>query len=126
MAKKKKKKWYVVWKGRNPGIYETWDECNDQVYKVRGAQYKSYTSKLQAENAFKNANYVVWRGKEPGVYQGLGVALSFRPEGGIFGRVGRKIPHPLRCYSGQALRGFGIRGSPGIRNTRLGGMSKTS
>lgn len=70
MAKKKKKKWYVVWQGRNPGIYETWDECNDQAYKVRGAQYKSYTSRLQAINAFKHANYVVWRGKEPGVYQG--------------------------------------------------------
>ena len=70
VAKRKKKKWYVVWQGRNPGVYETWDECNEQVYRFRDAQYKSYTSKLQAENAFRNANYAVWRGRKPGVYRG--------------------------------------------------------
>jgi ribonuclease HI len=66
----KKKKWYVVWQGRIPGVYESWDKCNEQVYRFSGAQYKSYASKLQAENAFKNANYVIWRGRKPGVYQG--------------------------------------------------------
>jgi len=67
---KKKPKWYVVWMGRNPGVYESWNECIKQVYKYKGSKYKSFPSKLSAERAFKNAYYVVWRGKEPGIYQG--------------------------------------------------------
>ncbi len=70
MAKKKKNKWYVVWKGRSPGIYGSWDECSDQVHGYGGAQYKSFDSKLEAERNFENSYYVVWHGREPGVYQG--------------------------------------------------------
>lgn len=66
----KKQKWYVVWMGRNPGVYETWDECQKQVYKFGGAKYKSFPSKLTAERAFKQAYYVVWYGREPGIYHG--------------------------------------------------------
>jgi ribonuclease HI len=60
MAKNKHKKYYVVWKGHNPGIYETWEECKKQVENVQGAQYKSFTNKEDAEQAFKNfyENYI--------------------------------------------------------------------
>lgn len=37
-------KWYAVKKGRIPGIYESWDECKEQVNKFSGAEYKSFTS----------------------------------------------------------------------------------
>jgi ribonuclease HI len=53
MAKKNKKKYYVVWKGHNPGIYDSWDECKKQVQGVVGAQYKAFADKKEAEQAFK-------------------------------------------------------------------------
>lgn len=49
----KKKKYYVVWVGLNPGIYQTWDECLRQTKGFPGAKYKSYTSMALAQNAFE-------------------------------------------------------------------------
>jgi ribonuclease HI len=46
------KKWYVVWHGHNPGIYESWDEAGKQVQGVPGAKFKSFPSRAQAESAF--------------------------------------------------------------------------
>lgn len=33
-----KNKFYVVWKGLNPGIYDNWAECKAQVGRTRGSQ----------------------------------------------------------------------------------------
>ncbi|SFP58044.1 viroplasmin family protein [Salibacterium halotolerans] len=49
-----KKKYYVVWKGRNPGIYDNWQECEKQVKGFAGASFKSFRSKAEAEQAFQN------------------------------------------------------------------------
>ena len=48
----KKKKFYVVWVGVNPGIYDNWNECNLQIKGFPGAKYKSFKSKEEAEVAF--------------------------------------------------------------------------
>lgn len=48
-----KKKYYAVRIGRKPGIYDTWDECNDNVYGYSGAVYKSFFS-LEEARAFLN------------------------------------------------------------------------
>ena len=37
-----KDKTYIVWVGRNPGIYYSWSECYEQVDKLAGAKYKSF------------------------------------------------------------------------------------
>lgn len=37
-----KKKFYAVRKGKNVGIYNTWDECKLQVNGFSGAEYKSF------------------------------------------------------------------------------------
>lgn len=47
-----KSKYYVVWKGTVPGIYETWEECSLQVKGVNGAIYKSFKRRDEAERAF--------------------------------------------------------------------------
>jgi len=44
--------YYVVWKGFNPGIYPSWDECEVQVKGFKGAQYKKFKTLAQAEAAF--------------------------------------------------------------------------
>jgi ribonuclease HI len=47
----KKTKYYVVWKGLNPGIYFSWEACSQQVSGVAGARYKSFPTKAEAEFA---------------------------------------------------------------------------
>lgn len=46
-------KYYVVWKGKEPGIYTNWNDCKAQVEGFTGAAYKSFTSKAEAEQAYK-------------------------------------------------------------------------
>ena len=41
-------KYYAVRKGRNTGIYRTWDECKSQVFQYSGAEYKSFTTEQEA------------------------------------------------------------------------------
>jgi len=47
-----KKKYYVVWKGKKPGVYEHWDECKLQIENFTGALYKSFESETNAIRAF--------------------------------------------------------------------------
>ena len=48
------KKFYVVWKGNNPGIYLSWAECQNEIKNVKGALYKSFKNLEDAKNAFSN------------------------------------------------------------------------
>ncbi|MFZ1750091.1 MAG: ribonuclease H family protein [Saprospiraceae bacterium] len=52
----KKQKFYVVWEGNAPGIYDTWAECQKQIFGHASAKYKSFDSKAEAEYASKR-NY---------------------------------------------------------------------
>ena len=52
-----KKKFYVVWNGLNPGIYHSWDDCQAQIKGVKGAVYKSFDSKEEAERAYASPAY---------------------------------------------------------------------
>lgn len=49
-----KKKFYVVFKGNKPGIYESWSECKQYVESYKGALYKSFLSLEEAQNALSN------------------------------------------------------------------------
>ena len=49
-----KKKWYVVWVGKKPGVYTTWDETKEQVHGVQGAKYQSFKTEWAANEAFKS------------------------------------------------------------------------
>ena len=44
-------KFYAVKIGRNPGIYNSWAECQQQVTGFKGAIFKSFKTKEEAENA---------------------------------------------------------------------------
>jgi ribonuclease HI len=48
-----KQKYYVVWKGRKPGIYDSWTECEVQVKGFTDAQYKAFENRAAAEAAFR-------------------------------------------------------------------------
>ena len=47
----KKQKYYVVWQGSTPGIYDNWADCQKQVIGVAGAQYKSFDTLEAAQRA---------------------------------------------------------------------------
>lgn len=49
-------KTYVVFVGRQPGIYETWDECRAEVEGFPGARYKSFYSKEEAVMALRESD----------------------------------------------------------------------
>jgi ribonuclease HI len=57
-----KHKYYVVWKGRQPGIYSSWAEAEKQVKGALGAQYKGFGSLPEAETAFRST-YEAYKGK---------------------------------------------------------------
>lgn len=48
----KKQKFYVVWKGRETGVFNTWKECEQQVKGFDTARYKSYENEQEAKTAF--------------------------------------------------------------------------
>ena len=43
------KKFYAVRNGRIPGIYTAWDECRRQVTGFKGAEYKGFETRADAE-----------------------------------------------------------------------------
>ena len=47
------RKFYVVWKGFSPGIYDSWEECKLQVTGFPGAEYKSFDSQEAATKAYR-------------------------------------------------------------------------
>ena len=55
-----KQKFYVVWKGVFPGIYNSWDECKPLVENFEGAVYKSFPTKELAGKAYQSEpwNYI--------------------------------------------------------------------
>ena len=46
-----KKKYYVVWAGQKPGVYDNWGECKEQVDHFEGAKYKSFETQEAAVSA---------------------------------------------------------------------------
>lgn len=49
-----KKKFYVVWVGKQPGIYSSWAECQKQIKGYAGAKFKGFITKEMAQKAFDN------------------------------------------------------------------------
>lgn len=55
-----KRKWYVVWNGVNPGIYENWAECKAQIVGVPNAKYKSFETMAEAQKAFREGAQTIY------------------------------------------------------------------
>ncbi|GLQ32434.1 ribonuclease H family protein [Litoribrevibacter albus] len=49
-------KFYVVWKGRTPGIYTDWNSCKAQVDQFPGARYKSFKTRAEADAAYSGGS----------------------------------------------------------------------
>lgn len=77
----KKKKYYVVWEGNTPGIYDSWEHCQREIKGYANAKFRSFTSLEEAKKAYRDPSsvkesskkkkqyyYVVWHGHQPGIY----------------------------------------------------------
>lgn len=51
-----KQKFYVVWVGREPGIYDNWSDCEEQILNFPNAKYKGFGSSEEAAKAFRGSN----------------------------------------------------------------------
>ncbi|MDO5570149.1 MAG: ribonuclease H family protein [Bacteroidales bacterium] len=64
-------KYYVVWEGFAPGVYDSWEECRQQIEGYKNAKYKSFSTKEKAVDAFR-ADY----SEHIGILDGVAKALS--------------------------------------------------
>lgn len=46
-------KFYVVWRGRTPGIYTDWASAKEQIQGFADARFKGYQTEAEAEEAYK-------------------------------------------------------------------------
>ncbi|MDH6341499.1 ribonuclease HI [Parabacteroides sp. PFB2-12] len=52
-----KSKFYVVWNGVTPGIYDNWTTTKLQIEGFAGAKYKSFPTREEAEEAYQNGYF---------------------------------------------------------------------
>ena len=57
----KKQKYYVVWKGVCPGVYTSWTDCQLQIKGYEGAQYNSFDTLEEAEQALASSPFDYFR-----------------------------------------------------------------
>lgn len=107
------KKYYVVWKGRETGVFDSWEECKNQVQGFEGAQYKSFKTREMAEKAFQNP---------AGDFIGKDI---FEPEFSAeqLARIGKPLPESIcvdAAYDGDVMEYQGVYTKTGQRLFHFG------
>ncbi len=65
MSRKKRNQAYVVWRGRQPGVYGSWAQCQAQVEGFSGAAYQGFPTRKEAEAAFAADRKVADKDERP-------------------------------------------------------------
>lgn len=60
----KRQKYYVVWRGVQPGIYLTWEECEHQVKGFPNPKYKAFDTEAEAMAAYADPDYELGKPKD--------------------------------------------------------------
>jgi ribonuclease HI len=60
------KKFYVVWSGRQTGVFTDWPTAQRSVDGYAGARFKSFPTRAEAEQAFRGGGYTGIPSKTPG------------------------------------------------------------
>ena len=66
-------RWYVVYMGRVPGVYEEWEDCHKQVNKFSGNIYKGYATREEAIAKWRNH---LWKKNRMKILVGLMLLLT--------------------------------------------------
>ena len=75
-----KKKYYVVWEGNQPGVYESWTECQLQIKGYPNAKYKAFKTREEAEQAYRGGYTFTPRSAQAATQKPSGVPTAFRQD----------------------------------------------
>ena len=70
-----KQKYYVVWKGKKPGVYDSWQKCQEEIKNIKGARFKSFEDVKKADNAY-SIGYDEYKKTNPIINEGDGPNLD--------------------------------------------------
>lgn len=102
-----KSKYYVVWVGKQPGIYSTWAECQAQTSGYPQAKFKAFESEAEAKSAYAKG----WKAVFAAASSGRS-AVSSRGGGG---RASKQIePDSGEIELDSISVDVGCSGNPGI------------
>jgi len=62
--KKSKNSFYVVWVGREKGIFDTWDKCKKHVDGIADAKYKGFPTLEEAKKALAGNHWEYYNKRE--------------------------------------------------------------
>ena len=68
--------YYAVQKGRHPGVYESWSDCQREVTGAAGAVFKKFKTRAEAEAFVKGDGYGTGSGTGAGASSGGAKATS--------------------------------------------------
>lgn len=107
-----KKKYYVVWDGVTPGIYDSWTQCQLQTKGYEGAKYKSFDTKEEADKAFASSPYQYFQTKKkqaqmPKSYPATVIENSLAVDAACSGNPGAMEYRGVHIASQQQLFHFG-------------------
>ncbi|MDR3119311.1 MAG: ribonuclease H family protein [Mediterranea sp.] len=106
---KYRKKYYVVWIGVTPGLYDTWTECLPQVKGYEGARYRSFSTKEEAEYAFEHPTEEHLRRRTrkkkapPAPYPDCVIQDSLSVDAACSGNPGAMLYRGVHVASGQEI-----------------------
>lgn len=106
-----KQKYYVVWHGRETGVFDSWELCKKQVDGFQGAKYKSFETKLLAEQAFSQSSseFIGKEKKKPGLTDeqkkkyGIPIQKSIAVDGACNARTGVAEYRGVFTYSTEEI-----------------------
>ena len=64
MPREKRRKWYTVFRGFVPGVYDTWELCQANTKGFGGASFASFRTRAEAEHALSVGCLKKWREME--------------------------------------------------------------
>lgn len=102
-----KQKYYVVWEGKVPGIYNSWAECQAQTNGYPQARFKAYESEAEAKAAMARG----WKASFAAANSKVGGAAATSTSRGKSASTGGTAP---QAEMDSLSVDVGSRGNPGI------------
>jgi ribonuclease HI len=97
------KKYYVVWKGLEPGVYDLWSESKKQIDGFEGALYKSFATKEEAVKAFHSDPSAYFRKWKPASGQNGIIRRSLSVDAACSGNPGRMEYRGVDTGTGEVI-----------------------
>ena len=108
---KQQSKYYVVWHGVEPGIYESWSECERQIKGFEGAVYKSFKTEEEAQEAYYSSPSLYLKSRAP--KESSAPRSTVHPLNPPTNRTDTVLPLPLEVTADALAVDAACSGNPG-------------